>query len=175
MATFWQTLWSRRRLLQRALALLSLLIGGRILWRVFFPARLGPRERDTLAVVLDTLIPDGDFPGARRTGVLDPLVRECDATRQTRRALVEGVDLVEAAARRRGAVSFAALGDTEREAILAECAAAENASLPWFFFRTVRDRAMRLHYAHPLARKAVGLGQTPQPQGYVDYWQPPHG
>jgi hypothetical protein len=169
-----QALWSRRLLLQRALALLSLLVGGRILWRVFFPARLGPSERETLAVVLDTLIPDGDFPGARRTGVLERLVTECEATRQTRRALVEGAALVEAAARHRGATSFAALGDAEREAILAECAAAENGSLPWFFFRTIRDRAMRLHYAHALARKAVGLDHPPQPWGYVDYWQPPH-
>jgi hypothetical protein len=166
--------WTRRQFLQRAVAVLSLLAGGRILWRVFLPARVGPRERATLADVLDTLIPDGDFPGARRTGVLERLVAECEATRQTRRALVEGAALVEAAARRRGAVSFAALDNAQREAILGECAAAENESLPWFFFRTVRDRAMRLHYAHPLARKAVGLGHPPQPLGYVEYWQPPH-
>jgi len=156
------------------LAVLSLLVGGRILWRVFLPARVGPRERETLAVVLDTLIPDGDFPGARRTGVLERLVTECEATRQTRRALVEGAALVEAAAHRRGAMSFAALGDAEREAILAECAAAGNGSLPWFFFRTVRDRAMRLHYSHPLARNAVGLDHPPQPLGYAEYWQPPN-
>jgi len=174
MSALWQRLWSRRLLLQRALALLSLLIGGRILWRVFFPARLSPSGRKTLAAVLDTLIPDGDFPGARRTGVLERLVKECEATRQTRRALVEGTDLVEAAARRGGATSFAAASDSQREAILAECAAAENVSLPWFFFRTVRDRAMKLHYAHPLAWEAVGPDHPPQPLGYVDYWQPPH-
>lgn len=174
MPAVWQALWSRRLLLQRAAALLSLLVGGRILWRVFFPVRLGPRERETLAVVLDTLIPDGDFPGARRTGVLERLVIECDAMRQTRRALVEGADLVEAAARRRGARSFAALANAEREAILAECAVADNGSLPWFFFRTVRDRAMRLHYVHPLARQAVGLDHPPQPLGYVDYADAPH-
>jgi hypothetical protein len=174
MPAVWQALWSRRQLLQRAAALLALLVGGRILWRVFFPARLGPRGRETLAVVLDTLIPDGDFPGARRTGVLERLVTQCDATRQTRRALVEGTDLVEVAARRRGATSFAALANAEREAILAECAAADDGSLPWFFFRTVRDRAMRLHYAHPLARQAVGLDHPPQPLGYVDYADAPH-
>ena len=174
MPSVWRAPWTRRLLLQRALAVLSLLVGGRILWRVFLPARVGPRERATLAGVLDTLIPDGDFPGARRTGVLERLVTECEATRQTRRALVEGAALVEAAARRRGAVSFAALGDAQRAAILADCAAAANESLPWFFFRTVRDRAMRLHYAHPLARKAAGLDHPPQPLGYVEYWQPPH-
>ena len=170
----WQALWSRRRLLQRAAALLSLLVGARILWRVFLPPRLGSSGRETLAAVLDTLIPDGDFPGASRTGVLERLVAECEATRQTRRALVEGVKIVETAARQRGAASFSALGDEERAAILRECASAAHGSLSWFFFRTVRDRAMRLHYAHPLAWKAIGLRHPPQPQGYIDYWQPPH-
>ena len=174
MPAFWQAIWSRRRLLQRAAALLSLLFGGRILWRVFLPARLGPSQLETLAVILDTLIPDGDFPGARRTDVLERLLAECETTRQTRRALREGVDLVEDAARRRGAAFFAALADAQREAILAECAASARGSLPWFFFRTVRDRAMRLHYAHPLAWKALGLDHPPQPSGYIDYWQAPH-
>ena len=165
MVAKWQSLWSRRVLLQRGLALVSVLIGGRIVWRVLFPPHVGPRERDTLATVLDTLIPDGDFPGARRTGVLERLVAECETTPQTRRALVEGTAFVEAAARQRGARSFAALTDAARGAILAECAVAENASLPWFFFRTVRDRAMRLHYAHPLARRAVDWIGRPSPWG----------
>ena len=174
MPKFWQRRWSRRLLLQRAVALASILVGGHLLRRVFFPARLDPRGRETLGAVLDTLIPDGDFPGARRTGVLERLLTECEATRQTRRALVEGTAFVEAAARRRGASSFAALAEADRAAILTDCATAEIESLPWFFFRTVRDRAMRLHYAHPLAWKAVGLPHPPQPVGYIDYREPPH-
>jgi len=160
--------------LQRAAALLSLLFGGRILWRVFFPRRLGDSQRKVLVAVLDTLIPDGEFPGAARTGVIEPLIAECEATRQTRRALIEGVELIDAVARRRGAPSFSAIDRDQREAILADCASAENGSLPWFFFRTVRDRSMRLHYSHPLARKTLGIDHPPQPQGFLDYWQAPH-
>lgn len=174
MSAVWQSLWSRRRFLRRGAALIAVLVGARILWRVFLPGRLADSQRATLAVVLDTLIPDGRFPGARRTGVLEPLLAECAATRQTQRALIEGADLIDAKARRRGAASFAALDEPERVAVLSECAAAEIGSLPWFFFRTVRDRSMHLHYAHPLARTAVGLERPPQPGGYVDYWQTPH-
>ncbi|MBI3781847.1 MAG: gluconate 2-dehydrogenase subunit 3 family protein [Deltaproteobacteria bacterium] len=167
--------WNRRVFLRRAIGAILLLTGADILRRIFLPSRIGSRERATLEVVLDTLIPDGYVPGARQTGVLDRLVDECEATRQTRRALVEGVALVERAARRRAALSFEALPISEREAVLAECAAAENESLPWFFFRTVRDRAMRLHYTHPLAWKSVGMSHGPQPGGYPDYEQAPHG
>lgn len=160
--------------MRRGVALLSVFVGGRILWRVFFPGRLADSQRAALAAVLDTLIPDGRFPGARRTGVLEPLLAECAATRQTQRALIEGVELIDAKARRRGAASFAVLAESERAAVLGECASAEIGSLPWFFFRTLRDRAMHLHYTHPLARAAVGLDRPPQPLGYVDYWQAPH-
>jgi hypothetical protein len=167
-------LWSNRRaFLRRAIGVALLLSGAHILRRVFFPARIGDRERATLAAVLDTLLPDGELPGARRTGVLEPLLAQCAAQRQTRRAIVEGTALVEAAALRRGATSFAALGDEERAQILNECASAARESLPWFFFRTVRDGAMRLHYLHPLAWRAAGLPHAPQPRGYADYDQAP--
>ncbi|MBI3784017.1 MAG: gluconate 2-dehydrogenase subunit 3 family protein [Deltaproteobacteria bacterium] len=173
MPAVWEALWSRRRFLRRATALLSLVAGGRLLQRIFFPASLSAEQRATLDVVLDTLIPDGPFPGARRTGVLEPLLAECAATRQTRRALIEGIELVDNAARHHGGSSFAALDERRREAVLMDIASAECATLPWFFFRTVRDKAMRLHYAHPLARRGLGFDRAPQPQGYLDYWQAP--
>lgn len=173
MKHLWQILLTRRSLLRRFTATVLLLAGGRILWRVFLPGRIGPSERERLAAVLDTLIPDGEFPGARQTGVLDALIAECEPVRQSRRAVVEGLALLDQQARRFGADSFASLTTVQREAALLECAAAEPGSLPWFFFRTVRDGAMRLHYSHPLAWRAVGLSHPPQPQGYADYTQAP--
>lgn len=170
----WQTLWSRRALLRRTAAAVLLLLGGRILWRVYFPAKLGTQERDKLAVVLDTLIPDGEFPGARQTGILEPLLAQCDSTRQTRRALSEGLELLDRHAQRLGHSSFELLTAPQREAVLLECAAAAPGSLPWFFFRTIREGAMRLHYAHPLAWRAIGLSGPPQPRGYRDYTQKAH-
>jgi hypothetical protein len=77
-------------------------------------------------------------------------------------------------AQRLGSSSFAALPPEQRETLLIECAAAERGSIPWFFFRTVRDGAMRLHYAHPLAWRAVGLSKPPQPAGYMDHTLSPH-
>ncbi|MFI5397094.1 MAG: gluconate 2-dehydrogenase subunit 3 family protein [Candidatus Binatia bacterium] len=164
---------SRRSLLRAGLALALLATGGWILRRVYLPRRLKPAEVDTLAALLDTLIPGGEFPGARQTGFLDRLLRECDSKRQTRRALVEGVQLLDSKAGGRGASGFLGLEPQQREEVVEECARGADGTLPRFFYRTVRDRAMQLHYSQPATWKPLRFDHPPQPEGYLNYWQKP--
>lgn len=164
---------SRRSLLQAGLALALLATGGWILKRVYLPRHLRPAEVETLAALLDTLIPEGEFCGARRTGFLDRLLRECDSKRQTRRALVEGVQCLDSKAKTRGASGFLGLASQQREDVVEECARAADGTLPRFFYRTVRDRAMQLHYSQLVTWKPLRFDHPPQPEGYLDHWQKP--
>lgn len=165
--------WTRRSFLQAVLGTLSLLSGGWILKRVFLPRSLRPPEVATLTVLVETLLPDGEFPGAVRTNVMAALLAEPRPTRQQRRALVEGVQLLDSEARRRGAAGFTELKPEQRLDVVDVCARAEEGTLPRFFYRIVRDRAMQLHYANPIAWAAVRFPHPPQPQGYPAYWQKP--
>jgi hypothetical protein len=164
---------TRRSVLRTLIGVMLIGAGGWILRVVLFPRRLKPAEVETLSVFLDTLIPDGEFPGARRTGILEPLLRECASTRQTARALLRGVQWLEQQARAHGGTEFRGLPLKDREQVVARCAAAAEGSLARVFFRTIRDRAMRLHYAHRLAWQRVGLPHPPQPYGYPTYWAAP--
>ncbi len=165
--------WTRRSLLQATIGSVLVAAGGWMLKSIFFPRRLAPAEIETFGALLDTLIPDGEFPGAARTGIGDRLRAECEAKRQTRRALIGGLHLLDEQARGHGATDFRTLPRPQREAILSDWESAAEGTLPRFLYRTVRDRAMQLHYAHPLAWKRVGLPHPPQPDGYLDYEQAP--
>ena len=164
---------TRRSVLRTLSGVMLIGAGGWILRIVLIPRRLKPAEVETVSVLLDTLIPDGEFPGAKRTGILEPLLRECASTWHTARALLRGVQWLEQQARAHGAAEFRGLPLQDREQIVAQCAAAAEGTLPRVFYRTVRDRAIRLHYAHPFAWQRVGLPHAPQPYGYPDHWAPP--
>jgi hypothetical protein len=103
----------------------------------------------------------------------DRLQSDCASKRQTRRALVEGLQVLNRTARSRGAPDFVALASDQRHAVLEACARAAPGSVPEFFYRTVRDRAMQLAYSHPITWKRLGFAHPPQPEGYLNYWEPP--
>src|SRR5512144_3286260 len=93
-----QRVWTRRVFLRRATGLLLLGSGAWVFARLLLPRRLRPVEVESFAAFVDTLVPDGEIPGGRRTGIVEPLLRYCESTRQRRRALVEGVAMLDGAA-----------------------------------------------------------------------------
>ena len=164
---------TRRVFLRRATGVLLLASGGWLLARLFLPRRPRPAEVESFAAFVDTLLPDGEIPGARRTGIVEPLLRHCESDRHGRRALIEGVAILDREARRRGAATFATLDVGARTAIVEGFARADQQSVPGFLYRTVRDRAMQLHYAPPAAWGPLRFSGPPQPNGHYDYQDPP--
>ncbi len=167
---------SRRGFLLRAAAGWGAVAAGLlVLRRVLLPGQLGAEGAATLTAWLDTLLPRGELPGHRGTGVQARLAAELGASRLGRRALVEGTAHLERAARERGARRFAELPESVRAEIVEAMAAAPPGSLPAYAYRVVRDRAMELHYAQPAAWRPLGLPHPPQPDGYPDYAEAPRG
>lgn len=167
--------WTRRAFLQGVLGAAFIAAGAWIIERVYFPRRLSADEIETVAALLETLIPDGEFSGARQTELLANVIRAYESKRQTRRALLEGVHLLDHKAREHGARNFLTSEVRQRAAVVEECARAAAGTLPHFFYRTMRDRAMRFHYSHAVTWKPLRFAHPPQPDGYLNYWQVPDG
>jgi hypothetical protein len=166
---------TRRDLLRYAIGGALIAGGGWTIVRVVFPPRLGGSRLRTLEALLDVVLPEGDLPGHRTTGVMPSLVTHLEAKRSTRRALGDGLRHLERRARSAGAGGFAELDPAARVRLFAACGDQPDGSLLRFFYRTVRDEAMRLHFAQPEVWRRVGLPNPPQPDGYPHYSDPPHG
>ncbi len=166
---------TRRGFLRTIAGLSAVGAGLVVLRRVALPPGVGAGERRTLAALLDTFFPADGYPGWREAGIDRRLVAELSAHRRTRRGLVEGLGWLERTARRRYSRSFALLPEARRTAIVAEAADHPPGSLPRYFYRIVRDRALALYCAQPAFWRRVGMPHPPQPDGYPRYWEPPRG
>jgi Gluconate 2-dehydrogenase subunit 3 len=166
---------SRRELFRYAVASAAVVAGLAILKRLFLPGSLDERGRETLAALLDTLLAGAGPADWRTTGVMPRLVEELAARRQTRRALVEGIAWLDAESGRRFGGAFAAQPSASREEIVKAAADSLPGTMPHYFYRSVRDRAMELHYANGRVWRALGMPHPPQPDGYMDFAEAPHG
>jgi hypothetical protein len=164
---------TRRELATRLIGLGMLGMGVVFLQRIFFPRRLAGENLRTFEAFLDTLLPGSDLPSWRATGVMPRLLDELSAERKTRRALAEGVEWLDAEARRRAGARFSLVGEETRTAVVAAAEASPAGSIPAFFYRVTRDRTVRLHFSHPALWRKIGLPHEPQPDGYRDFEDAP--
>ena len=163
---------TRREWAARLVGLGMLGTGAYFLRRIFFPRRLEGESLRTFEAYLDTLLPGTD-PSWRATGVMPRLLDELSEDRKTRRALAEGVEWLDAEAKRRNKTRFVQAGEEARVAVVAAAETSAAGSIPAFFYRETRDRALRFHYAHPAAWRKAGLPHAPQPDGYWDFEDAP--
>jgi len=166
---------SRRDVFRLALGAAAVAAGLAVLRRVLLPGSLHADGRATLEALLDTLLVDEGLPDWRSTGVMPRLADELAARRQGRRALVEGVAWLDARAREVHGRTFRALPPAARAGVVASAERSGPGSLPHYFYRVVRDRAVELHYAHPSLWRPLGLPHPPQPEGYPDFAEAPPG
>jgi hypothetical protein len=125
-----------------------------------------PHEIDTLAAVLDQVIPpsaDGRLPGAgfvahgARFGVVIRMLPGLDL------GLAGGLAACDERARKRGAADYASLGDDDRLAVLNEVAAADGGFVPSLMFL-----AYATYYVEERVIAALDLEpRPPHPQGFT--------
>ncbi|MBL4848447.1 MAG: hypothetical protein JKY65_23245 [Planctomycetes bacterium] len=133
------------------------------------PGAVGPPEQVSLEAFLDTILPSGEFPGHRETGVLGVLWSVAERNQALRAKFREGAQLLDLAAKG----SFVASSPDARTRTLASLAAAVRSDPGRLYYVFLRDQAMRLHYTHPVARARLGFNQPPQPSGYPGYTEAP--
>ena len=119
-------------------------------------------QRELLAVVLDTLVPEsGGFPGAGAVA-LDHVLAMAAASAEAERRLAEGLQAVEAEVRAISAPGLASLGAAEREALLHRIERSHPES-----FEVLLKHTYDGYYAHPRVLERLGVDATPpHPRGY---------
>jgi hypothetical protein len=112
----------------------------------------------TLEAVADTIVPRDRDPGALDAAVPALIVRALVGDADGQALYRDGLALVEARARERGAPSFRALNGMMRERILAslEGRPRETESLAARFYRRVRADVLMGYWASDVGQRAVG-------------------
>ena len=112
----------------------------------------------TLAAVADTIVPRDRDPGALDAGVPGLILEALRSDGDLRALYRDGLALLEARAKERGASSFSALDSGARAQILASMAgrAEERGTLPARFYRQVRADVLSRYWASEAGQRAVG-------------------
>jgi len=157
----------RRRFLASLLAWLP--------WAAIGPTTAGRAEavdasmRLTLDAVADTIVPRDADPGAVDVGVPARILARLTNDPDGQRLYREGLAVVEAMARRGGAVSFRALDPTAREGMLLSLGRGDEPARR--FYQRVRRDVLSLYWASAAGQRTVGY--RPLREGYPDYAEPP--
>lgn len=169
----------RRRFLLVAFGALGLsgvfVIGG--WWRQIrmraFP--VSDTERSMLRRLVDVLVPRDETAGALDFGIDQRLIAEVERNRPMARRIAEACHWLDRQAGLRHGRRFLELAADETDGILAAMAATGRLSIPHDTFWWLRDRVMDEYYTRAETWAPLGLEGPPQPLGYPDYDQPPHG
>ena len=166
----------RAGLISRRLFVACTLLGPLWLGSRAHAAQVSPQNLDQglLKAVLDTLIPETDTPSASQLGVEREILDLSATVPNYPELLAYGETWINKAV---GlffhATPFDRLEEAHRVRLLRMMENAQAGSGEQVYFSRLRDDAMRLYYAHPRAWAVVGLHTPPQPDGYLDYADPP--
>jgi hypothetical protein len=128
----------------------------------------------TLAALADTLLPaEGDSPAASALGIPARMLEVAQRRVGYARLMHAGCRWLDDAARERGAERFTALDEAGRQTVVAAAESADPGSIARTFFSYVHRHAMDLFYSHPDAWRALDYPGPPQPNGFLDYADPP--
>lgn len=130
---------------------------------------LSPDERETLALVLDVLLPHDDTaPGATQLGLAPRLIAAAREVPHLPALLRYGLETLDTPGPR-----FAEASLDERNRRVARLAAEPAISHAGLFFVWTRRLAMTEYYADPRVLRAMGFPGPPQPNGHPHPWRAP--
>jgi hypothetical protein len=129
------------------------------------PIAFTEAQRRVLAHVLDDIIPasaDGRLPAAGQLGAADYLDRSLGAMPELKAMIAQGIDALDALARRRDPRGLDGLSADERTAVLAEHAGSEHSFPPILIMHTFAG-----YYQDPRILAVLGMApRPPHPEGY---------
>lgn len=160
---------SRRELFRLIFGAGLLAASGYIFRNILFPPEFSPQEKQTLAAVLDTLIPADATPGALQLGVAEKLQEKAKTDTQYRRLLRQGCAWLDSQARKRQGSRYASLAERDRGAILTLAEGSGDGSFQRMFFLQLRTDGFHYYYGHAGSWPQLGYPGPPQPRGFADY------
>ena len=132
--------------------------------------RTDAHTRQTIAAVIDRMLPTDELPGGRALGVDRRITTLTDP--ELKRSLATGVAWLDGQARRLGASEFLELDEARQDVVLqaALTSTAEGATvIGW----RLRNLALTFYYTDPTIMAAFAYSGPPQPSGFPDYQEAP--
>lgn len=164
-----------RRYILKLLSLIGLIAGSGILFKKFFtgPHSITTVETQTLFALLDTLIPSDETPGAIELGVGEKILAKAKTNSKYVKLIIKGCKWLDDRAGDRGANSFTALNETERENVLTLASSGKTKPVWGVFITKILYDAFYYYYSHPDTWSGLKYPGPPQPMGFMDYASPP--
>ncbi len=150
-----------------------MLLGSPVKWS-FGSTNYKTQEERTLSVLLNTLIPSDETPGATELGVDKDIRTKMEKEPSYKKLVREGCNWLNNRAVERGSESFVALNETQRNYFVTLASSGKNNSLERVFFSNIRNDAFFYYYSHPTTWSALRYPGPPQPWGFKDYVNPPN-
>lgn len=160
----------KRRDIITLLGFLSL--GGvAMLWRNLTPLwrpDAGEHLARTVAAIADVMFPGDGLPAASELGLHTRILE----LPEIRALVASGISLLDGQALARGGADFLALDESGRLAALdaAFASGGENARR---FLLALRFHLMTAYYSEPVVKATFAYTGPPQPEGFVDFQDPP--
>ena len=126
-----------------------------------------------LVPYLDTPIPADSTPSASQLGADQVIIAVARRQERIARLLGRGCAWLDQQAAERGVTDFAALPQSERDAVVALAEASPAGSLPRAFFAFTQQEVFSHYYAQPESWRGLGFAGPPQPVGFPDFAEPP--
>ena len=161
--------FTRRDFLRYALGAGLIAASGFLFFDVVRPSKLAPAQTEALKVLLDTLIPEDESPGALRLGVAKKIISKTAEDSDYRTTVKAGCRWLDKMARKHGEKRFQDLTGRDRDLVIGEALNSAYGSLPLIFMENVRSDAFYYYYGHPAAWGQLAYPGPPQPNGFPDY------
>ena len=135
---------------------------------------LSPAEFATFSAYVDTIIPADEYtPAPSGLNIPAEMLTRARRLRTYQRLLRLGCRWLDQSARAAGGERFANLDDSRREKIVEQTARPDAEKLPAVLYRVVRIHSMTLYYSRAAGWTGLNYNGPPQPDGFMDYAQPP--
>jgi gluconate 2-dehydrogenase subunit 3-like protein len=160
----------KRRAFITLLGLLSL-GGAAALWRnlaSFWRPPLNAHIAETVRAVIDLIFPGDGLPGATELGIHNPII----AMTNLQALMTDGVVWLDGRAVRQGAANFIGLDEVGKLAAIEEAFVSKDDDARQFVY-TLRFYAGLGYYSEPVIKAAFPYTGPPQPEGFVDFQNPP--
>ena len=115
---------------------------------IYTPKALTGEEFDTLALLVELIIPRTDTPGARDAGVHISIDKQCAASNRLKTSIRDGLRSLNASAAQQSSRPFARLDQAQQLALLQRMSDAEDP-----FFKTIKNFTVEAYYTSEVGLK----------------------
>ena len=126
-----------------------------------------------LKLLIDTLVPADETPGAVALGIHTAIETSIRAHSNYQELLLNGVVWLNRESERHFQARFSELPEVSREFLLTVAESSPRTSAQRQLFTVLRNDVMQRYYTRADAWAQLGYRGPPQPLGFMDYSEPP--